>query len=83
MKTEYKHHPKHYILTRTLNRKNAKRRICDWFHTKQACYDYILQHYTINCRYDIYSYDWRLIENVDLNKLIKRREDSYIETENN
>lgn len=69
---EYEYKPRHYILTRTLLRSNARRRMEGRFHTKQACIDHIMQHYKPNCRYDIYTYDWKLIESVDLKKLIRK-----------
>ena len=72
MKEEFNHKPKHYILTRTLIRKNARRRMLGRFHTKQACIDYIMQHYQPGFKYDIYTYNWKLIESVDINKYIKK-----------
>jgi len=76
MKTEFSRKPRHYILTKSLRRKNARRRVVDRFHTKQACIDWIQQHYSNIYYYDIYTYDWKLIERVDILKnLRKERKD--------
>lgn len=72
MKKEFKHDPRHYILTRTLRRKNARRRMEGRFYTKQACIDHIEKHYNPNCIYDIYSYDWKLLERVDIYKYLRK-----------
>ena len=65
-------YPRHYVLTRTLNRKNAKRRLVGWFYTKQACIDYAIEHYTLNCRYDIYTYKWDHVQEVDVLKYLRK-----------
>lgn len=74
MKTEYSRDPTKYILSRTLNRKNGRRRMMGRFHTQQACIDYAVQHYQPNYVYTIYTYDWRFIKNIDILELMRKEE---------
>lgn len=64
--------PRHYILAKTLKRKNARRRLVERFHTRQACIDYAVQHYEDNVTYSIYTYDWRFVSDIDVLKYVRK-----------
>ena len=72
MKEQFLNNPRHYILAKTLKRKNAKRRLVERFFTKQACIDYAVQHYEPNVTYSIYTYNWKYIEEIDVLKYVRK-----------
>lgn len=76
MRTEYSRDPTRYILSRTLLRKNGRRRMLGRFHTQQACIDYAVQHYQPNYKYTIYTYDWRFVKDIDILNLLKKGENN-------